>query len=297
MSARARRVGILGHTGRPGVRRAAARLAASLARRGCPVRIADDLARDMGPGRGRAAAPTTSLARWCDLLVTLGGDGTALRGARALAGRRGTLLPLNLGGLGFLTVAEERDALPALAATLDGRWPVARRRLVAAAVRRRGRVVHRGRAMNDAVVKAAGGYSAIHLRMGALGHDLGHLVADGIVCASASGSTAYSLSAGGPVLAPDVDAFVVTPACAHTLGSRPLVLPPRGVVTLRVLGTADHAMLLLDGQESVDLAPGDEVDLGLSRATVRVVRNPERSFGRSLQEKLGWQGSERRSLQ
>ena len=292
MSARARRVGILGHTRRPGVRRAATRLAAALARRGCPMRLVDDLAR----GMDRPGHPIAAVARWCDVLIALGGDGTALRGARALAGRRGALLPINLGGLGFLTVAEERESIPALSAALAGRWPVVRRRLVAAAVRRHGRVIHRGRAMNDAVVKTAGGYSALHLRMAALGHDLGHLVADGIVCASASGSTAYSLSAGGPVLAPDVEAFVVTPACAHTLGSRPLVLSPAGKVTLRVLGSVDHAMLLLDGQESVDLAPGDEVDVGLTRASVRLFQNPELSFGGSLQTKLGWQGSERRSM-
>ena len=292
MSSRARRVGILGHTRRPGVRRAATRLAAALARRGCTMRLVDDLAREMDrPGHSIA-----SVARWCDVLIALGGDGTALRGARALAGRRGALLPINLGGLGFLTVAEERESIPALGSALAGRWPVVRRRLVAAAVRRQGRVIHRGRAMNDAVVKTAGGYAALHLRMAALGHDLGHLVADGIVCASASGSTAYSLSAGGPVLAPDVEAFVVTPACAHTLGSRPLVLSPASKVTLRVLGSVDHAMLLLDGQETVDLAPGDEVDVGLTRASVRLFQNPERSFGGSLQAKLGWQGSERRSM-
>ncbi len=292
MSARRRRVGILGHTSRPGVRQAAARLATAIGRGGSTVRIAEDLAREMGRDGHRLAA----IAKWCDVLITLGGDGTTLRGARALAGRRGVLLPINLGGLGFLTVAEERDAGPALSAALAGRWPVVRRRLVGAVVRRQGRVLHRGRAMNDAVVKTAGGFAALHVRMAALGHDLGHLVADGIVCASASGSTAYSLSAGGPVLAPDVEAFVVTPACAHTLGSRPLVLSPEGLVTLRVLGSSDHAMLLLDGQESLDLAPGDEVDMGLTRAYVRFYQNPEQSFGRSLQAKLGWQGSERRSF-
>jgi NAD+ kinase len=136
----------------------------------------------------------------------------------------------------------------------------------------------------------------VHLETRADGAEVTTYHADGLIVATPTGSTAYSLSAGGPVLAPDVEAFVVTPACAHTLGSRPLVLSPRGIVTLRVLGSSDHAMLLLDGQESVDLAPGDEVDLGLSRASVRIVHNPERSFGRSLQEKLGWQGSERRSL-
>ncbi len=292
MSARVRRVGILGHTGRPGVRRAAARLAAMLARRGCVVRIDAALAGEMG----RAGHPLGALARWCQVMIALGGDGTALNGARAMAGRRGALLPVNLGGLGFLTVAEGGELGVATRQAFGGRWPVVRRRLVGAAVRRRERVVHRGRAMNDAVVKTAGGYSALHLRMTALGHDLGHLVADGVICASASGSTAYSLSAGGPVLAPDVEAFVVTPVCAHTLGSRPLVLSPDGRVTLRVLGSFDRAMLLLDGQESIDLAAGDEIEVGLTRATVRMFQNPARPFGRSLQAKLGWQGSERRSL-
>jgi len=292
MKGRVRRVGILGHTRRPGVRHAASRLATSLGRGGCQVRLDADLARAMG----RPGHAVTALAHWCQVMIALGGDGTALSGARAMAGRRGALLPVNFGGLGFLTAAEEGELSEVTRAALGGRWPVVRRRLVGAAVRRGGEIRHRGRAMNDAVVKTAGGYSAVHLRMTALGHDLGHLVADGIICASASGSTAYSLSAGGPVLAPDVEAFVVTPVCAHTLGSRPLVLAPGGVVSLRLLGSFDHAMLLLDGQESIDLAAGDEVALGLTRATVRVFQNPARSFGRALQAKLGWQGSERRSL-
>ena len=292
MSAGVRRVGILGHTRRPGVRRAAARLAATLVRRGCSVRIADDLAREMG----RSGYPTASVARWCQAMIALGGDGTALSGARAMAGRRGALLPINLGGLGFLTVAEHGEADLAVRAAFSGAWPVVRRRLVGAVVRRQGRVIHRQRAMNDAVIKTAGGYAAVHLRMTVLEHDVGHLVADGVVCASASGSTAYSLSAGGPVMAPDVEAFVVTPVCAHTLGSRPLVVSPAGKVSLRVLGSSDHVMLLLDGQERVDLATGDEVEVGLTRTTVRVYQNPARPFGRSLQAKLGWQGSERRSL-
>jgi len=292
MSARVRRVGILGHTGRPGVQRAAARLRTMLARRGCVVRMESGLAREMG----QTGAPIAALATWCQVLIALGGDGTTLHGARAMAGRPGALLPVNLGGLGFLTVAEEGELGDATREAFAGRWPVVRRRLIGAVVRRRGRVVHRSRAMNDAVVKTAGGYSALHLRLAVLGHDLGHLVADGVVCASASGSTAYSLSAGGPVLAPDVEAFVVTPVCAHTLGSRPLVLSPEGQVTLRVLGSFDRAMLLFDGQDHVDLMAGDEITVGLTRATVRVYQNPARPFGQSLQAKLGWQGSERRSL-
>lgn len=292
MSARPRRVGILGHLSRPAVRKAAARIVARLRRSGRDVRLVGELAEAMG----REGTPLAQVARWCQLMVSLGGDGTALRGARAMAGRTGAILGVNLGGLGFLTVAEEDELDHALTETLAGRWPIARRRLVGAVVRRRGRVVARGRAMNDVVIKSAGGYSALHLRMSMLGSDLGHLVADGVICASASGSTAYSLSAGGPVLAPGVDAFVVTPAAAHTLGSRPLVLPSEETVELRVLGGFDRVILLFDGQESEPLESGDHITIGLARAAVRVVQNPERPFARKLQAKLGWQGSERRSL-
>ena len=150
--------------------------------------------------------------------------------------------------------------------------------------------------MNDAVVRGTGGHAAIHLQMRALGQDLGHLVADGLIAATAAGSTAYSLSAGGPVLAPDVEALVVTPVCAHSLGSRSLVLPPDDEVGLRLIGSLDRTVLVADGQEPLPLEPGDDIRIRLERAAVRCVVNPGRPFARSLQRKLGWQGSTRRSM-
>lgn len=293
MSGRIQRVGVLGHTERPEVRRAADRLIRALARRGMRVKLDARLAAAMNREGGE---PLRRLARWCHLLVTLGGDGTAVAGARSLAGTRAVLLPVNLGGLGFLSVAEGRDLDRALKSTLSGAWPVVTRRLVSTLVRRRGRTVSRGVALNDAVVKGAGGVAAVHLRLMALGHDLGHLVADGLIAATASGSTAYSLSAGGPVLAPDVEAMVVTPICAHSLGSRALVLPPSAELDVKVIGSFDRVVLVLDGQESIDLAAGDDVHVRLDRSGVRVVQNPEMPFLRSLQKKLGWQGSRKRSM-
>ena len=292
MSDRLRRVGILGHTGRPGVRRTALALARRLTRQGRTVRLDARL----GATTGKEGVPLPALARWCQVLVTLGGDGTAITGARALAGARGVLLPVNLGGLGFLTVAESRELDLAVRKALAKEWPVVRRRLLSALVRRRGRTLRRAVAMNDAVVKGAGGYAAIHVRMAAMGHDLGHLVADGLIAASAAGSTAYSLSAGGPVLAPDVEAMVVTPVCAHSLGSRSLVLAPGAELVMKVMGSFDRVFLLLDGQESVDLHAGDEVAVRLDRVAVNLVQNPDRPFARSLQAKLGWQGSAKRSM-
>lgn len=287
-----RRVAILGHTGRPAVRRAVSRLVTRLERLGCEARLDADLARELSA----EGAPLARLAAWCDVMLALGGDGTALKAARIMAGRSGTVLPVNLGGLGFLSVAEAAELDGATAAALRGQWPVVQRRLVEAAVRRRGKDIHRALAMNDAVIKTAGGYSALHLRMKVLGTDLGHLVADGLIAASAAGSTAYSLSAGGPVLAPDVEALVITPVCPHTLGSRTLVISASDRLEVRVIGSFDQAMLLLDGQDRVDLTEGDEIRVRLADRAVRVFQNPARPFGLSLQAKLGWQGSEKRSM-
>jgi NAD+ kinase len=292
MTLRIRRVGVLGHADRPDVRRVAAGLRASLSRRGIETRFDARLGADFDP----PGMNLRSLARWCQILVTLGGDGTVLAGGRALVGTNAVLLPINLGGLGFLTIADQREMASALSNALGGKWPIARRRMVSAMVRRRGRTVKRGVAMNDAVIKGAGGYAAVHLRIATWGTDLGHLVADGLIAATAAGSTAYSLSAGGPLMAPDVEAMVVTPVCAHALGSRSLVLPAGAELDVRVIGSFDRPVLLFDGQEMVDLSPADQIRIRLDRPTLRVFENPDRPFAEQLRRKLRWQGSAKRSM-
>ena len=292
MSRAGRRVGILGHTGRPPVQKAARRLTEALVAQGHRVAIDELLAKEMKlPG-----VALEKIAADCHLLISLGGDGTALKGARALVGRKGALLPVNFGGLGFLTVAEELDVEDAVRLALAGRWKTVERRPVEAVVTRRGKRLKSGLGMNDAVLKTSGGYSALHMRLHALGSDLGHLVADGLIAATAAGSTAYSLSAGGPVVSRGLESLVVTPVCAHTLGSRSLVLAGDDALKVKVIGTSDHAMLLIDGQESIPLHAGDQVTMTLADQVVRIFENPEQPLARALQAKLGWQGSERRSL-
>jgi NAD+ kinase len=293
VSARGQRIAILGHLGRAQVRREALRLRDRLAKKGAVVR----LERELAAAAGGAGEPLGALARWCQVLVSLGGDGTVLMAGRALAGQKGVLLAVNMGGLGFLAAAEARELDDAVDAALAGRWRVATRTGVESRIRRsRGdKALPVGFALNDAVIRSATSYSAIHMRVSALGQDLGHLVADGLIAASSSGSTAYSLSAGGPLVAPDLDSLVVTPACAHALGSRSLVLSPGSLVTVRVLSPGP-ALLVMDGQEADALSKDDEVELQLARARVRVFENPDRPFLRALQSKLGWQGTERRSL-
>jgi NAD+ kinase len=289
VSVRGRRIAILGHLGRAQVRREAVRLREMLSRKGAVVRLERELAGAVG-GSGESLAV---LARWCQVMISLGGDGTVLTAGRALAGQKGVLLAVNMGGLGFLAAAEA----PELDAALGGKWRTATRTGVETRIRRggTGRPKPMGFALNDAVIRSALSYSAMHMRVAALGQDLGHLVADGLIAASSSGSTAYSLSAGGPLVAPNLDSLVVTPACAHALGSRSLVLAPGSLVSVRVLSPG-AALLVMDGQETEDLKKDDEVELQLARARVRVFENPERPFLRTLQSKLGWQGTERRSL-
>ncbi len=292
MSPAPRRVALLGHSGRPAVRRAAVRLAARLRRRRIQVRMDDHL----GAHCQEEGWPVEKLARWCGLMVSLGGDGTALRAARSLAGRTAPLLPVNLGGLGFLTAVEESGLDRAVDAALAGAWKAPAFRFVEAVRRRAGAAPWRGRALNDAVIKTSGGYGALHLTLEALGGDLGHLVGDGLIAATPAGSTAYSLSAGGPVMAPAVEAMVVTPVCPHTLASRSLVLPAGERLTVKVLGSFDPMLLLLDGQEDTELRPGDTVEMSLSKVATRILRDPGRRFGDMLLAKLGWQGSPARSM-
>lgn len=293
MITRGRRIAIIGHLNRPQVRREAVRIQALLARKGALVRLERELAGAVGQSGDSIAV----LSRWCQVMISLGGDGTVLTAGRALAGRKGVLLAVNMGGLGFLAAAEGRELDMALEASLAGKWKIATRAGVETRVKRArgGRAKRVGFALNDAVIRSATSYSAIHLRVAALGHDLGHLVADGLIAASSSGSTAYSLSAGGPLVAPDLDSLVVTPACAHALGSRSLVLAPGSIVQVRVISPGP-ALLVMDGHETEDLVKHDEVELQLSKDRVRVFENPGRPFLRTLQAKLGWQGSERRSM-
>jgi NAD+ kinase len=284
------KVGILGHRARVSVRRDAARLLASLEPLGCEVRLDQPLTASLK----RPGHPLSAIGRWCDVLISLGGDGTALRGANALAGRRGALLAINLGGLGFLTVAEEADLDRAVDGALRGQWPVIERRLVEAVVTRRGKRLYHGLAVNDAVLKAAGGYSAVRLRMSALDTELGDLVADGLIVASAAGSTAYSLSAGGPILSQSVEALVVTAVCPHAIASRSLVLASGEACEALVRGSFDPVSLYLDGQESARLQPNDQLRVTLSHESVRLFQNPDQPLGRALRAKLGWLGTERR---
>ncbi len=235
---------------------------------------------------GETATTHAELARLADLLVVLGGDGTLLAVARALGERPVPILGINLGTLGFLAEVSVDEMEPALAAVLAGTMCVERRLRVSVEHVREGRERARWRALNDAVVTSRVA-RLIEIDVRADGRPVSTYHADGLIVSTPTGSTAYSLSAGGPILLPSLDALVLTPICPHTLTQRPLVMPD--TVVLEIAAQAGvAARLTVDGQEGVELADGDVVRVRRSEHGVLLVVPPQRSRFDVLRAKLRW---------
>jgi NAD+ kinase len=223
-----------------------------------------------------------------DILLSLGGDGTLLRGAR-LAWHYGVpVLGINLGHLGFLSSAGPEMAVEALQRVVKGHYSVESRLAMAARVGDRPADLL---AVNDVVVHKGGVARIIRLSVSVDGEPIGTFSADGLIVASPTGSTAYSMSAGGPIVVPNVDALTITAICPHTLAVRPLVVPANATVTVRVLDPVpapDELLVSLDGQDSARLAPRQEVTVVRARQPVLLARLGDESFFARLRRKLAW---------
>jgi NAD+ kinase len=229
-----------------------------------------------------------------DLLVALGGDGTLLRAARMVQGRNTPVFGVNLGQLGFLTNTAEVELEAGLAQVLDGAGEVDRRVTLQAQVfgagapaEPKGSLLH---ALNDVVVHKPGAarVTPIHLAVGEEGdlEEVGSFSADGVIVATPTGSTAYSLSAGGPIIGPDVECIVVTAICPHALTVRPLVLPATRPLTVRPLDSSHELQITVDGQVARILAPQDRVVISRGEHDVLLVRLPGQSFFGTMRRKL-----------
>lgn len=279
------RVGVVGHQGYddlPGV-------LATLRR------FAPDLGLELSYEEGlRALAGDDAVAMDAgvvDALLTLGGDGTLLRAARVVADRAVPILGVNLGRLGFLTCCPASDLEEALHRLATGNHVVEARMTLAARVRGgAGEEKGRWRAVNDVVLHKGGYARVVQVQVQADGQTVGHFSADGVVLATPTGSTAYNLSAGGPVVFPTLETILLTPVSAHTLALRPLVLPPTSEIVLRAKDGPDELLVTVDGQAGCRFGSGDELIVRRSEFPVPIVRFPEHSFFSTMREKLHWGG-------
>jgi NAD+ kinase len=279
------RVGVVGHPHYARFEATLARLTGFAARAGLDLFFEEPLL-PLVPG---SAVLTQEICTELDLLLTLGGDGTLLRGSRMVALDGVPVLGINLGHLGFLTSAPPSELETALQAWLDGTVSVEKRMALAVYAEDAAGVPGRGYvALNDAVLHKGGAARVIRLHVSAYRDEVGVYSADGIILATPTGSTAYSLSAGGPIVAPSVHCIIATPICPHTLGVRPLVLPADETVTVEVLSPGEELVLTIDGQEHERLVPGQKVVVRRAPDPVCLVRFPGQTFFSTLRRKFRW---------
>jgi len=225
-----------------------------------------------------------------DALITFGGDGTLLRGARLLGGRETPILGVNLGRVGFLTTATRESLDAALESLVTGKFEIERRQALRAAIRdAEGETRSTQMAMNDVTVHKGGVARVIRVNVFIQGDNVGPYSADGIIVATPTGSTAYSLSAGGPIVVPGVEAIIVTPIAAHTLAVRPLVVPATFRIVIEpIAGWSDDLLVSFDGQTGTTLAPGESVDVCRADHRVCLIRLGGDGFFGRMRQKLHW---------
>lgn len=264
----------------------ARRLADWLGRRGRAALLHEAQAEPAGHAPSGPGLPPD-----CGLVVVLGGDGTMLGAVRETA-RAGLahapILGVNLGGLGFLTALAPEELLPALEMVLDGHFTAPPRLMLEASVHRPGAPERRVVALNDVVINKAALARIVELNLSVDDKPLTVFRADGLIIATPTGSTAYNLSAGGPICHPSLDCIVVTPICSFALSNRPLLLGPQMTLTVELGNRAQETTLTSDGQVGIQLLPGDRINIRRAEPSVRLIQSPFKDYFEILRTKLRW---------
>jgi NAD+ kinase len=237
------------------------------------------------------AAPAVSrdaLGDKIDLLIVLGGDGTLLSAARALGNHKVPILAVNLGGLGFLTSVTLEELYPLLEQVFEGKHRTSERMMLDAEIYRSGQPAERQCALNDAVANKAALARMLDFDVYVDSNHVGRYRADGLIVATPTGSTAYSLAAGGPIVDPDLSAFIITPICPHMLTNRPLVIPDTARIEVDFTPADDPIYITLDGQIGFELKPKDRVAITKSASRVMLIRPPSKTYFEVLRSKLRW---------
>jgi NAD+ kinase len=295
MADRITRVGLIAKRGLMAASEVLRELAGWLEARAVQPVFETDTARLAGdPNRPLVSAD--ALPRECDLIVVLGGDGTLIGAANRIA-RAGTNVPIlgvNFGSLGFLTEITLPELYDAMQAALDGRAAIDSRAMLTARTVRDEAPFAEHIVLNDIVVTKGAMSRIIEIAVAVGREPVTRVRADGLIVASPTGSTAYNLAAGGPIVHPEVDAMLLTPIAPHTLTNRPIVIPAASEIHLRpIMEAEDEVFVTFDGQAGFPLRPGDLVTVGRAGRTLRIVRSTKRAYFQLLREKLKWGGDNR----
>jgi NAD+ kinase len=286
---RIKRVGLIGNSEKVSAGTAVKRAARLIAAAGRAI-YCDAATGRLAHLKASICPDAATLAREVDLLVVFGGDGTMLRVAREIAGSRTPVLGVNVGGLGFLTAVPSPSLPQALKSVWSGHFKFESRVLIQVTGCCKGKHVNLT-ALNDIVIGRGIASRLIELEVSVDGDPLTHYRCDGLIVSSPTGSTAYSLAAGGAVIFPTADVFALTPICPHTLSNRSLILPLTSTLEVKVASGKPATILSVDGQVVGDLAQGDLVRMKRARRTVRLMHLAGGSFCETLRCKLHWRGA------
>lgn len=223
-----------------------------------------------------------------DLVVVLGGDGTFLSVARFLEKRTTPIIGVNLGGLGFLTEITRESCYRELGMILNGRYEIEERMRLNVSIKRNGREIFRQSVLNDAVINKAALARIVELKTFIDNRFLTNYRADGLIAATPTGSTAYNLSAGGPIVYPTAEAMILTPICSFTLTNRPIILPSNVVIQVELEEPMKDATLTCDGQVGCELASSDRIIISAASNPLRLLKTPSVDYFEILRAKLKW---------
>jgi NAD+ kinase len=242
-------------------------------------------------GRSNDSLPLREIGKRAEMIFVLGGDGTILRVARQLEGAPTPMLGVNLGSLGFLTSVRSEDLTAATEQILRGEYSISERFAIQTTLIRGGQRLETHSALNDVVISRGTFSRIVRLRVSIDGELLTEYVCDGMIFATPTGSTAYSLSAGGPILLPGARACILTPICPHALSNRSVIAGEKSVVTCQVASAAGELLLTVDGQVQMHMQVGDEIEVRRAPQTVHLVAPKGQSYFDVLRQKLKWSGS------
>ncbi|MGH8285424.1 MAG: NAD(+)/NADH kinase [Steroidobacteraceae bacterium] len=287
MSFPARVCALVGRFADPRVAESVAILVPHLAARGVTVLVSDDA--PLNATSGVVRAPESTFGERADLVIAVGGDGTLLYAARLVARASVPLLGVNRGRLGFLTDVMPHDMLACVDAAIEGRCETDRRPLMAACLRSADGRTGEALALNDVVLQKLATGRMLDFETWMDGRYVNTHAGDGIVIASATGSTAYALSCGGPIVEPHVGVVVVAPICPHTLSDRPIVVPSQTVIEVRLIERPDtRGQIACDGTVLGELIPGDVLEVKPARENVTLLHPAGHDYYRLLRSKLHW---------